>query len=257
MRIGKRTWPAIAIALAIHTLTASGAGLGLLALLSAARQDWNAAFLWLGLALVVDGIDGPLARAAKVTSVLPRFSGERLDLIVDYLNYCLVPAYIFAVGDRLPPALAWPAGIAVAVVSLFHFADVRSKTADDCFVGFPALWNVVALYLFVLDLRGAAALLVIAGLCVLTFVPIKWPHPLRTERLRAATMAVTALWCVAAAVAIGRPPPPFWVQAVFAAAALYMAAAVALLTATGSPRRRSEARGRGARESLPPPAKLR
>ena len=105
-------------------------------------------FIWLGVALIVDTIDGPLARHVGVTRVLPRWSGERLDLIVDFLTYTAVPAFALSQADLLPEAYRLPAGIAVMLSSLFHMADQDSKTKEGYFVGFPAIWNVVCLYLF-------------------------------------------------------------------------------------------------------------
>ncbi len=132
----------------VHVLTASGAALALMALLAAADGNWQQMFIWLGLALIVDGIDGPLARAAQVDQVLPRFSGVRLDLIVDYLTYVAVPAFALSRAELLPEAFRLPAAIAILLSSLFHVADRESKTEDGYFVGFPAIWNVVCLYLF-------------------------------------------------------------------------------------------------------------
>ena len=115
----------------VHVLTASGAALALMALLAAANSNWEEMFIWLGLALIVDGIDGPLARAAQVDQVLPRFSGVRLDLIVDYLTYVAVPAFALARAELLPEAFRLPAAIAILLSSLFHVADrrVRPRTA--------------------------------------------------------------------------------------------------------------------------------
>ena len=135
-------------AAAIHFLTATGAALALLALIAASRGDWQLMFIWLGVALIVDTIDGPLARHVGVTRVLPRWSGKRLDLIVDFLTYAAVPAFALSQADLLPEAYRLPAGIAVIMSSLFHMADQDSKTKDGYFVGFPAIWNVVCLYLF-------------------------------------------------------------------------------------------------------------
>ena len=137
-------------AAAIHLLTATGAAFALLALIAASRGDWQWMFVWLGVALIVDTVDGPLARRVGVTRVLPRFSGERLDLIVDFLTYVAVPAFALSQSDLLPEAFRLPAGIAVILSSLFHMADQESKTKDGYFVGFPAIWNVVCLYLFAL-----------------------------------------------------------------------------------------------------------
>lgn len=224
-------------AAAVHLLTASGAVLGLLALLAAARQDLAGAFAWLGLALIVDGIDGPLARRVGVERALPRFGGDRLDLVVDYLNYCLVPAFMIATASLVPDAMAWALGAAIALTSLFQFADRESKTGDGCFVGFPAIWNVVVFYLFVLDVRGWPAAFVVAVFCVLTFVPMRWPHPLRTARLRPATIAVLVAWSVAAVAAVvAGEPAPGWARLVFVLAALYAAGLLAARALLGPAR---------------------
>lgn len=115
--------------------------------------DWQMMFVWLGIALLVDTIDGSLARRFDAKRVLPRFSGERLDLIVDYLTYVAVPAFVFAESGLLPEDFRLPAAIAILMSGLFHFSDLESKTEEGLFVGFPAIWNVVLLYLFVLSLR--------------------------------------------------------------------------------------------------------
>ena len=80
-------------AFSVHIFTAMGAGLALLALLEAVREHWAAMFAWLGLALVIDGLDGPIARRLNVEAVQPNWSGEVLDLVVDFVTYVFVPAY--------------------------------------------------------------------------------------------------------------------------------------------------------------------
>ena len=107
-------------------------------------------FLCLGVALIVDGIDGTMARRVRVAELLPRWSGDVLDLVVDFVTYVFVPAYAIAAGGLLPDLLALPAGIVIVVTGALYFADREMKTADNYFRGFPALWNVVAFYLFLL-----------------------------------------------------------------------------------------------------------
>jgi phosphatidylcholine synthase len=210
----------------VHLLTATGAALALLALHAAASANWQKMFVWLGLALIVDGIDGPLARLVKVETVLPRWSGERLDLIVDYLTYVAIPAFALTRAELLPEAFRLPAGIAIMLSSLFHVADRDSKTKDGYFVGFPAIWNVVLLYLFALMPRPSLALAVILILILFTFVPIHYVHPLRVSRWRGVTLLVTGLWSVAAIGAVMSPfPSPLWVQLLLALAAAYFIAA--------------------------------
>ena len=220
--MSRRMRGAAAIAASIHVLTALGAVPALLALRAAHEADWRMMFVWLGVALVVDTVDGPLARLFDVKTVLPRFSGERLDLIVDYLTYVAIPAFVLTETDLLPELSRLPAAIAILLSGLFHVSDVNSKTADGFFVGFPAIWNIVLLYLFALGLPPAAALGVVAVLVGLTFLPILYVHPFRVARLRLLTGLVTVLWAGAAAVAIASPfPSPLWVQIALLAAAGY------------------------------------
>lgn len=209
----------------VHLLTASGSLFGLLALYFASAHRWEAAFLSLGVALIIDGVDGPLARKIDINSVLPRFSGAHLDDTVDYLNYCVVPAFIVMESDIVR---GWR-GIAVAMlilmVSLFHFADKSSKTADGYFVGFPALWNFACFYLFVFGAGEWTAIGLFLALAVLVFVPVKWIHPLRVEKLRPVTLTIVGCWALAAFLTIvgGFPGHPV-AQAVFVLAAVYVIA---------------------------------
>ena len=212
-------------AASVHLLTAIGAVLALLALRAAHQADWQMMFVWLGIALLVDAIDGPLARLFDVKSVLPRFSGERLDLIIDYLTYVAIPAFVLTETTLLPEWSRLPAAVAILLSGLFHVSDVDSKTAEGYFVGFPAIWNIVLLYLFALGLPPYGALAVVAGLVLLTFVPILCVHPFRVVRLRVLTAIVTLVWAVVAAVAVANPfPSVLWVNLVLLAAAAYFAA---------------------------------
>jgi len=215
----------------VHLLTATGAAFALVALVAASRGDWQWMFIWLGVALIVDTVDGPLARRVGVVKALPRFSGERLDLIVDFLTYVAVPAFAFCQSDLLPEAFRLPAGIAVILSSLFHMADQESKTKDGYFVGFPAIWNVICLYLFAFMPRPYLSLLIVAFFVVLTFVPIRSVHPVRVVERRPITMIVTASWAVAAiAAAVNSFPSPLWVRVLVLATAAYLVGIGAIRT---------------------------
>lgn len=208
----------------VHALTASGAMLALLALRSANDGDVQMMFVWLGVALIVDAVDGPLARAIDVKTVLPRFSGERLDLIIDYLTYVVVPAFALYLSDLLPEPFRLTAAAAMLLSSVFHVADLNSKTEDGYFVGFPAIWNVVLLYLFAFQLPPYVALVIVMLFVTLTFVPILSVHPFRVAQLRPLTCAVTLVWIAAAAFAVANPfPSPLWVQVLLVLTAVYLA----------------------------------
>lgn len=191
----------------VHVLTSLGAVLALLAMQAVIAGNWEMVFVWLGVALVVDGIDGPIARAVGVTVQLPRFSGERIDLVVDYLTYVFVPVLALLQAGRLPPDAAMALAAAILLSSIYHFADVASKTDDKAFVGFPAIWNIVAFHIFALDLGSLSASVIIVIAVALTFVPLHWVHPVRVEFLRPVTLAVTGIWAIAAVqtVATGFP----------------------------------------------------
>jgi phosphatidylcholine synthase len=220
-------------AFAVHVFTACGAALALLALIFGVGGHWAAMFLCLGLALVVDGIDGPLARAFNIKDVLPRWSGETLDLVVDFTTYVFVPAYAIAASGLLPPALSIVAGVVVCITGALYFADRNMKTDDNYFRGFPALWNFAAFYLYVLTPPEWVAAAAIAALAVLTFVPMPFVHPLRVKRLRMVSVVLMAAWAVLAVIAIAdnlEPSAP--VRWALAAIALYYMAAGLLRKAT-------------------------
>ncbi len=189
-------------AFAIHIFTAAGAALGFAALLAAVERRWTVMFWCLGAALLVDGIDGTLARKFRVADVLPRWSGDVLDLVVDFVTYVFVPAYAITASGLLPPLLAIPAGMMIVVTSALYFADRDMKTADNYFRGFPALWNAAAFYLFVLKPAPWLTATAVVVLAILTFVPFKFLHPFRVTRLRTATLVALVLWSVLGAAAL-------------------------------------------------------
>jgi len=183
-----------AAAFSVHVFTAFGAGLALLALLEAVREHWAAMFAWLGVALVVDAVDGPIARRLDVVRVLPNWSGEVLDLVVDFVTYVFVPAYAITASGLLLPLAAPLLGVGIAVTGALYFADRRMKSPDNHFRGFPGLWNVAAFYLFLLHPSPALASLAVLLLIVATFLPFHVVHPVRVRRLRWLTLSLVAIW---------------------------------------------------------------
>lgn len=208
-------------AFSVHVLTATGAALAFLALILATGGQWQTMFICLGIALIVDGIDGPLARAYKVVEVLPRWSGDTLDIVVDFVTYVFVPAYAIAGSGLLPPALAIPAGVIVVITGAIYFADREMKTTDNFFRGFPALWNLAAFYIDLLRPTEWLTAIIVALLAGLTFAPIKFLHPLRVERLRALNAVLLTAWAVLALIAVidDLSPGPYvtWTLALIAA----------------------------------------
>jgi phosphatidylcholine synthase len=179
-------------------------------------------FLTLGVALIVDGIDGPLARRFRVAETLPRWSGDTLDLVVDFTTYVFIPAYAVAASGLLPSIAAIPAGIVIVVTGALYFADREMKTDDNHFRGFPAVWNVVAFYLFVLTPPPWVSVIAVAVFGLLTFAPVEFVHPLRVTRYRGVTIALMAIWAVLAALAVVSDlRPALWVTIGLSLIAIY------------------------------------
>jgi phosphatidylcholine synthase len=189
-------------AFTVHIFTATGAALALLALILAAGGHWAGMFFCLGMALVVDGLDGPMARAFEVDKLLPRWSGDTLDLVVDFTSYVFVPAFAIAASGLLPHVLAIPAAIVVVITGALYFADRNMKTSDNYFRGFPAVWNLAAFYLYLLEPPEWAAAVSIVVLAGLSFAPVRFLHPLRVQRWRAINIGLLAAWAILAFVAV-------------------------------------------------------
>lgn len=182
----------------IHILTASGAFLALLAATAAARGAWVEMFAWLGAALIVDGVDGPLARRFEIKARLPRWNGVILDLVVDYLTYVFIPAMALTGSGLLGPVAGALCGAAITIGGAIYFADNGMKTPDDSFMGFPGCWNMIVFTLFAAHPPEWVTIAVVAAATAATFAPLKFVHPVRSRRWRPLTLAMMALWLAAA-----------------------------------------------------------
>jgi len=177
-------------------------------LLNITSSNAQNAIWWLIIALIIDGVDGSLARKFKVTEHLPDVDGATIDNIVDYFTYVIIPAYYIWWFGLVPEGWATPAAIAILMSSQYHFSDLRHKTHDNYFRGFPALWNLVVFGFYVFEPSPSIALLVIFALSLATFVPLKFVHPFRVERLRRTNLAVAGIGSLALIAAVATSPEP-------------------------------------------------
>lgn len=189
------------IAWSVHAFTTFGIVAGFLALVAVLKNDAFTAFVWLGVALFVDGIDGSLARKARVNEYTPNFDGASLDLVIDYFTYVAVPALMIYWFNMVPlnfyfSGSTWSLICAVIImaVSCYTFANVGMKSSDYYFVGFPAIWNIVVLYFYLLDSGPIVNFITVIALAILTFIPVKFVHPLRVTHWRSITIPMTILW---------------------------------------------------------------
>jgi len=181
----------VALAWGVHAFTASGAVVATVALLAIATGDFRSAVLLMLVALTIDAVDGSLARRVEVERVLPSVDGRRLDDMVDYINYVLVPA-VFLVATGALSHWAW--AVLPVLASAYGFSQSAAKTEDDFFLGFPSYWNVIAIYIWLLEVPPLFATAVVALFTVLVFVPLKYVYPSKMPVLRRTTAAL-ALAC--------------------------------------------------------------
>lgn len=196
------------MAWAVHLFTASGAVIGVWCLVAIHRGDYRGAFFGMLLAVVIDAVDGPLARLARVKEVLPQFDGTKLDDIVDYLNFVVVPLVLIHQADLLPASVSiWILPFPL-LTSAYRFCHVSAKTPDHFFTGFPSYWNILAFYYFVgrSPLWFNAIFTLFAAVMVL--VPIRYIYPGRTRTLRPLTIGLGILWSAALLIILWQLPDP-------------------------------------------------
>ncbi|MCO5182846.1 MAG: CDP-alcohol phosphatidyltransferase family protein [Anaerolineae bacterium] len=187
-------WQRKALAWSVHLLTASGALIGLLALFATVELRWTAAFAWLGLAALIDGLDGTLARRFDTKQYASGIDGALLDNIVDYFTYVIVPAFIVYQAQLVPATWTVAAVAIISITSAYQFSQTDAKTDDHFFKGFPSYWNVLVFYLFMLKATPIVGFGIIALLGLLVFVPIHYLYPSRMTAFQKITLILTGLW---------------------------------------------------------------
>jgi phosphatidylcholine synthase len=186
----------------VHIFTASGAMIAFLSLTAAIEHQMGLAFAWLGLALIIDGIDGTFARAWAVKTYAPQLSGDVLDLVVDYVTYVFVPAVILLMSGLYPHGLLATQGAIIVLSAALYFASNTMKTEDYWFRGFPAVWNLVVFLILVFDPPALVSTLIIIGLALAQASNFTFVHPVRVKMWRPLTLFLLAIFTIAAAVAI-------------------------------------------------------
>ena len=230
----ERPPPNVLVAFGIHILTASGAFFAFLELVAAAELNFTLMFLWLGVALFIDGIDGPLARRIDVKGILPNWSGDMIDSIVDYATFCLIPAFALYQSGFLQEYASFLAAALIVITSAIYYADTRMKTKDNHFKGFPVCWNMLVFTLFVLQPGWTIALGLVVLSAVLTFFPIFFVHPVRVKTWRPATLSMFALWTLCGLVAIYYDlHAPSWAVVGIAISAAYLYCVGGVMQALG------------------------
>ena len=182
---------------AVHLLTAIGIIPALLSVVALIEQDFRMALIWLGISLLVDTLDGPLARRYAVKHYMPNVDGDVLDFVIDYMTYAIIPAlFVYSYGFFEAGVMNVAAAAFMMMTALYCFANKSMKTQDNFFSGFPSGWNFVALYFYLFPPAPALAAGLILFFGILTFIPVKCIHPIRVRHLRPVTFPLTVAWAI-------------------------------------------------------------
>lgn len=210
-------------AFGVHILTASGAFFAFLSLVAAAEFRFPEMFMWMGVALLVDGVDGPLARKLEVKRWWPHWSGDLLDAVIDYFTYVMLPAFALYQSGLLGKYASFTAAAVIVITSAIYYADTRMKSEDSGFIGFPVCWNMVVFTLFIISPGPIYSLAVVITCAILTFVPVIFVHPTRVKVWRIPTLAIFLAWSVAGIIAIWYDlDSPLWIDAVVLVSSIYL-----------------------------------
>ena len=198
----------LALAWLVHLYTALGAVVAFLTIILIEQLKFPEAFWLMSLAVLIDATDGTLARAARVKEFIPWFDGDRLEDIIDYANYVIVPCWLFVQANLLPPPDAiWLSSLPL-LASAYGFCQKEAKTSDLFFLGFPSYWNIVAFYAYVLQFPPWINAFAIMLLSILVFIPIRYIYPSRSPQFRALTNILGTLWGLALLASIYLLPQP-------------------------------------------------
>jgi phosphatidylcholine synthase len=198
----------LALAWLVHLYTALGAVVAFVTIVLIQQLKFQEAFWLMSLAVAIDATDGTLARAARVKELIPQFDGDRLEDIIDYANYVIVPCWFLLHANLLPVEDSlWLVSLPL-IASAYGFCQKQAKTSDNFFLGFPSYWNIIAFYLFVLQSPPWINAFAILLLSILVFVPIKYIYPSRSPYFRALTNSLGSLWALAVLATIYLLPEP-------------------------------------------------
>ena len=188
------------LASSVHVLTSLGILCSLFAALNVFDKNLGFAFVWLGIALFIDAIDGTLARKVQVSKLLPNINGLMMDSIIDFINYIFIPCLILVHADFLLPDLEIALPATILIISIFSYSRMSVTSEDFKYVGFPVAWNIIVLYLFILETSQMINTIVIFIFIGLRFIPLKYVHPFRTKHMRKQTLLITSFWFTSMAV---------------------------------------------------------
>ncbi|MGD8427240.1 MAG: hypothetical protein PVH63_06390 [Balneolaceae bacterium] len=176
----------------VHVLTALGAVLGLWAIILTYDGFFHEAIWVLAITVIIDSIDGSLARLAETKLNAPNIDGGLMDNIIDFITWTVAPLLWIYATMHLP---IWVL-LACAFASIFGFSNTQAKTDDNFFLGFPSYWNIVVFYIYLLNLPLEFSSAILLLFAAVTFLPVKFLYPTRTHFLRILTLSLGSIFAL-------------------------------------------------------------
>lgn len=200
-------------AYSVHVFTSLGAVLGIAAILLTFRGYFQYAIWALFVAVIVDSVDGTLARAAQTKKYAAAIDGALMDNIIDFVTWTIAPLIWLYAVTTIP---AWPLLICVAA-SIFGFTQVEAKTSDHYFTGFPSFWNIVCFYLYLMHLSTNQSVIILLIFAVATIIPIRFVYPSQTPHFRKLTLVLGCIYVLQfmAMVFLYKNTPPLLIYSSF------------------------------------------
>ena len=180
----------------VHLLTGFGIVAGFFALIAVMNSNQKEAFLWLGLAFLLDSIDGTLARKFNVKKNLPNIDGKMLDSIIDFFNYVIIPSIMIYWFRYVPDQFILLIPAILIFISIFSYVNLNILTNDNYYNGFPAIWNVIVLYFYIFGTSQNINLIFLILLIFLKFSPLKCIHPLRVKKFKSLSIFFAFIWFI-------------------------------------------------------------
>ena len=190
------------IGILVHLLTGFGIIAGYFALIAVMNNNQKEAFLWLGLAFLIDSIDGTLARKFDVKKNLPNIDGKMLDSIIDFFNYVIIPSIMIYWFRYVPDQFAVLIPAILIFISIYSYVNLNILTNDNYYNGFPAIWNVIVLYFYIFGTSQNFNLILLTLLIFLKFSPLKCIHPLRVKKFKNLSIFFAIIWFFTSALLI-------------------------------------------------------
>ncbi len=184
------------VSVLVHLLTGFGILAGFFALIAVMNSNQKEAFLWLGLAFLIDSVDGTLARKFNVKKNLPNIDGKMLDSIIDFFNYVIIPSIMIYWFRYVPDEFILLIPAVLILISIYSYVNLNVLTNDNYYNGFPAIWNVIVLYFYIFGTTQIVNLTLLLFLIFLKFSPLKCIHPLRVKKFKILSIFFVSLWFI-------------------------------------------------------------